>query len=583
MENTAKRIEEYGLEKLKILKKRFGFIMFIIGLILLGFLIKNVGMHKFVDIFLTIPLKYLLYFTIVWIGVLIIGTLRLNILLHTDVGFFSLFKIYTYSFLLNYASVIQGIGIGAKIGMLKTKKVDISESVVGITSEIGYDIITAILIVVASVAYYGAGIILDTVKIVKKEVLIVPLLFLIIALIGLYILRKSKFVQQYIENIIKNITPKKIAMGIFLTLLMKIGGALILIILFTALKIKISFILVLFGTAIGFLVSLITFIPGGIGIRETIWAYVYTLSGIDISITSSVAVITRILSVLIVIIVVVLFICYSFLKKRMPTTSKINKKTYYEELAKIEGYDKHYYLNQRTNYFHNIRRIGEIKKEIYQLNKLEFSVDCGCGEGQMLDAISKKSKYTIGCDISFERLKIVKKNMENISNVFLVCCDINHLPFKEERIDALVCSEVIEHLEKDNKAIDEISRIIKKGGSIIVTTPSQLSLRENTLNVWNMMIYWYKKMSLNKEYKKHITQHINLQTKKEIKDKFSPTFYIRRLDIIGLYLPFFTELYFFVGNRIKGLINSYLFLDKIISISKLNKFNHFIILCGKKK
>lgn len=51
-------------------------------------------------------------------------------------------------------------------------------------------------------------------------------------------------------------------------------------------------------------------------------------------------------------------------------------------------------------------------------------------------------------------------------------CDICDIPCPNEEFDAVLCTEVLEHLPYPWLAIKEISRIIKPGGKLILTVPS---------------------------------------------------------------------------------------------------------------
>ena len=56
-----------------------------------------------------------------------------------------------------------------------------------------------------------------------------------------------------------------------------------------------------------------------------------------------------------------------------------------------------------------------------------------------------------------------------------------HLPFQDSSFDAVIASEVLEHLEADNchQAISEIRRVLKPGGCFIGTVPYQEHLADN--------------------------------------------------------------------------------------------------------
>ena len=51
------------------------------------------------------------------------------------------------------------------------------------------------------------------------------------------------------------------------------------------------------------------------------------------------------------------------------------------------------------------------------------------------------------------------------------------LPMKNNSIDTLVCIDGIEHIDKQFKFINEVSRVLKVGGELIISTPNISSLR----------------------------------------------------------------------------------------------------------
>jgi SAM-dependent methyltransferase len=58
----------------------------------------------------------------------------------------------------------------------------------------------------------------------------------------------------------------------------------------------------------------------------------------------------------------------------------------------------------------------------------------------------------------------------NTSGIDLVC-DIVDIPVSNQSFDAIICSEVFEHLPDPALAVREFSRILKKGGTLILTAP----------------------------------------------------------------------------------------------------------------
>ena len=60
-----------------------------------------------------------------------------------------------------------------------------------------------------------------------------------------------------------------------------------------------------------------------------------------------------------------------------------------------------------------------------------------------------------------------------------VKADICELPFKDEEFDVILCNHVLEHIPDDTKAMQELYRILKKGGMGILQIPQDLN-REKT-------------------------------------------------------------------------------------------------------
>jgi ubiquinone/menaquinone biosynthesis C-methylase UbiE len=56
------------------------------------------------------------------------------------------------------------------------------------------------------------------------------------------------------------------------------------------------------------------------------------------------------------------------------------------------------------------------------------------------------------------------------SRIDLVC-DITAIPVADAYFDAILCSEVLEHIPEPTKALDEFARLLKPSGKLILTAP----------------------------------------------------------------------------------------------------------------
>lgn len=79
-----------------------------------------------------------------------------------------------------------------------------------------------------------------------------------------------------------------------------------------------------------------------------------------------------------------------------------------------------------------------------------------------------QSALNLGIDATIARR--VRSRRSNIENLLLGDMTDSGLP--GESFDLVVSVEVIEHVEEDEKFVSEVNRVLKPGGSLILTTPN---------------------------------------------------------------------------------------------------------------
>ena len=105
-------------------------------------------------------------------------------------------------------------------------------------------------------------------------------------------------------------------------------------------------------------------------------------------------------------------------------------------------------------------------------------LDVGCGDGQHYAYIlAQRVRQYTGLDVSLEALKIAAKQgiQPNIWS------GLGRMPFKDNCFDVALCIEVLEHLYNPEQVVNEIHRILKPGGTAIVTVPNIGYFRERLL------------------------------------------------------------------------------------------------------
>lgn len=97
-------------------------------------------------------------------------------------------------------------------------------------------------------------------------------------------------------------------------------------------------------------------------------------------------------------------------------------------------------------------------------------LDAGCGSAWCAKSLLPIGRTVISTDISFINVKRALE-LNPSEKHFGVVCDSFNLPFKENSIDTIIASEIIEHTVDPEKFAESLFSVIKKGGALLVSTP----------------------------------------------------------------------------------------------------------------
>ena len=98
-------------------------------------------------------------------------------------------------------------------------------------------------------------------------------------------------------------------------------------------------------------------------------------------------------------------------------------------------------------------------------------LDIGCGDGSFIIKF-KKHCETFGVDISQNAINMAK---EAGINAYQADVSSERLPFQDEYFDIIYMGDVIEHLTNPDFAINEVARVIKTNGFLVLSTPNLAS------------------------------------------------------------------------------------------------------------
>lgn len=143
---------------------------------------------------------------------------------------------------------------------------------------------------------------------------------------------------------------------------------------------------------------------------------------------------------------------------------------------KIKEYsaDKHYTEIYNDDSYVNLR-IKNAEKLILELDPLKLFkknaqvLDIGCGTGEIDSVIKNKfGTQAYGLDINTLAVEKARKN-----GVIAKIGDVEQQwPFNNSSMDSVLCIQMIEHLVNPDFFLQESKRVLKKNGTVVITTPN---------------------------------------------------------------------------------------------------------------
>jgi len=171
------------------------------------------------------------------------------------------------------------------------------------------------------------------------------------------------------------------------------------------------------------------------------------------------------------------------------------------------------------------------------------ALEVGPGSGIYLPPLLDAFDHVVASDIEPRYLRAIGLEAERLS---LVVDDITNSALGTETYDLVLCTEVIEHIGDSQAALCEMHRVLRPGGTLLLTTPQRHSSMELACRVAFApgMIYIARRV-----YREPVieTGHINLLSRQDaIEQLMGAGFRIHEEWLCGLYLPGIAEL---MGER----------------------------------
>ena len=141
---------------------------------------------------------------------------------------------------------------------------------------------------------------------------------------------------------------------------------------------------------------------------------------------------------------------------------KGDKRLFYNDLAqRFDSVMNMYDTEKRLRIIYDELLPGSLKGKLL--------LDAGCGTGWFSKRASEKGANVVSSDIGVNLLKVVGTKCPSRK----AAGDLTALPFRANSFDIAVCSEAIEHTIDPEKAFKELVRVLRPGGTLVVTVPNR--------------------------------------------------------------------------------------------------------------
>jgi 2-polyprenyl-3-methyl-5-hydroxy-6-metoxy-1,4-benzoquinol methylase len=132
------------------------------------------------------------------------------------------------------------------------------------------------------------------------------------------------------------------------------------------------------------------------------------------------------------------------------------------------------------------RKFDVLVDELRRLLPVEALLDAGCGDGRYLTALpglGPVPKRIVGVDIAESILDTARRATSSVGlEPKLMRANLERLPLGDSEFDVVISIQVIEHLVDPMAGAGELARVLKPGGTLLLSTDNRANLITRTLN-----------------------------------------------------------------------------------------------------
>lgn len=138
------------------------------------------------------------------------------------------------------------------------------------------------------------------------------------------------------------------------------------------------------------------------------------------------------------------------------------------------------YLGNTSGLSEKLPKRMRIALDLFQEIQVHRYLDVGCGDGNFTSLVQRELKQVEAYGVDFSPRAV---QLATARGVRAYCVDLSNqdLPFAPEFFDAAFAGEVVEHILDTDHFFDELHRVLKPGGRLILSTPNLASIHNRLM------------------------------------------------------------------------------------------------------
>ncbi len=159
----------------------------------------------------------------------------------------------------------------------------------------------------------------------------------------------------------------------------------------------------------------------------------------------------------------------------------------------------------------------------------------GCGVGMYLAQLGQDTTQAVGLEIEMERAKEAYQLGQSVT------CGVGEaLPFPANHFDLILSHEVLEHVQDDGMAVQEMVRVLKPGGRLVIFVPNRGYPFETHGIYWKGSYHFGNKPLVNylpDRWRNQLAPHVRIYTRAGLEKLFRdlPVRFVERTIVFGAY------------------------------------------------